>query len=132
MILETLTCFLIQSDTYCRPYHRGEGTAVTRRLRWAQQARHRQAGGPLCGDGGWQQVHIRAAPKDHQGGSQVDIYEKNFQVEAPRWGQAGHWGTVRVEMRPRRGEGEPWSPKAMEKMDRGYSETVYYPKRHIP
>ena len=32
----------------------------------------------------------------------------------------------------RRGEGEPWSPKAMEKMDRGYSETVYYPKRHIP
>ena len=52
-------------------------------------------------------------PKRPSGGSQVDIYEKNFQVEAPRWGQAGHWGTVRVEMRPggvrvNHGAQRPW------------------------
>ena len=41
-----------------RHYHRGEGTAMTRKFRWAQEAWHRQADGPLCGDGSWQLVHI--------------------------------------------------------------------------
>ena len=55
----------------------------------------------------------------------MGICEKNFQVEvkisakASRWGQAGHWRRVRVEIRPggvgvNHGAHRPWRRWAMD------------------